>query len=397
MQRTHHTTNQDDYCGLFANEYVQQRSLPAQSECPTFVMRHRSTSSDHKGAHVSAPSSTALPASSAQRRISEPSSMHRSYPSPSGRSNAKPPIVTKRPSSSSCYKPRSTTSISQLRQQSLPPGVSKSKSTSSTSAGPSTRRSSYSSQRGKAAIARLSGKKLMSSPASLTAPNLMSVGQHAQRWQQSIPSKSSPKQPLLEKRHTAITSQKCVRKGSLQKRQSLCDSASSTDGDIHDGGSNPGSRKTSGSSEVEITQVQFELERLPQVDRRRSSISTVGNSEFRKASLASTTSESSCHRQSSRSCQDRKLRPKRSIEIHIPSPSLSSDSGYKSRRHSDSSKQSTAGVRCFGTAARKHRSPAEGGARETSPCKRKDSSSRVKRITSFCSGASDEGMWFYTC
>lgn len=112
MQRTHQTTNQDDYCGLFANEYVQRRSLPAQSECPTFVMRHRSTSSDHKGAHVSAPSSTALPASSAQRRISEPSSMHRSYPSPSGRSNAKPPIVTKRPSSSSCYKPRSTTSIS---------------------------------------------------------------------------------------------------------------------------------------------------------------------------------------------------------------------------------------------------------------------------------------------
>ena len=364
----------DPQCGgLFADKYVSQRSLPNRSHySDTSLMRHTGAGFTHKGAP--------LPSSSTHH-ASDPGSL-RGYPSSSGRSNAKPPLPSKRPSSSSCCK--SSSNVSQLRRQSLPPGVSKSKSTSSTSAGVLGARGSSNPQSSRAAVARQSTSRLLCGPC-LTGVRVRG-GQ--QRWQQSIPSKSSPKQPLLEKRHAVIVSQKCVRRGSLQQMRSIYDSALHVDRDVHKESEAGSSRKASCSSDIEITRVQFDVERLPTVARRRSSFSTAGSFELEET----TTSKSKPHR-TSEGCQDRTLHKKRSIEVHVPSSSSCSDSSYKTRSHSDSSCQGVQSTKIAGTSKRSSLSE-EGDRKHFSPCKRKGSTSMIKRNGSF-DRTSDEGMLCY--
>ena len=236
----------------------------------------------------------------------------------------------KRPSTianSSCSS-RARPNVSQLRQQSLPSSLTKSKSsklsTSNTTAGSQQNDSSLH----KAAARR--NQKLMSGP-SLTSLHLARRDQ--QKWQQSIPSKSSPKQPLLDKR-LGITSQKCARERNSAAHQRKFSHGGSPLQSHGAHRSSSASEKTAcGGSEIEITQVQFDLDKLPKVESgsRKSSISTLGSgsAEFEEVGLFSD-SNYQC-----RKCRDAtKFQPKlkrRSIEIHLPmtTASLSAADGAK--------------------------------------------------------------------
>ena len=235
---------------------------------------------------------------------------------------------------------------------------------------------------------RQDGAKLMSGP-SLTNLDL----RRGQRlWQQSIPSKSSPKQPLLEKRQTVVTSQKCGRRVDVQQRQTFSECPVHENCNVHGMRSTSGSRGVSSSSEVEITRVHFELDKPSRGGNTRSSISTT-------CSLDTEEIESRTHCQQNR---DQKAHSRRSIEIHIPS----SSSTYECRSLNESNCHGTCSTKSTQCSSNdvsmlKHHSLTEENGRtrissHSFPCKRKDAvlnraTSKIKRTASFIE-ASDNGM-----
>ena len=273
--------------------------------------------------------------------------------------------------------------VSQLRQQSLPTSLTKSKSSklsaSSTTAG---------SQSGSDSHKVRQNQKLRMSGPSLTSLHLTRRDQ--QRWQQSIPSKSSPKQPLLDKR-LGIMSQKCVRdRGSAQRKISFGNSP------LHTGAcrSSSASEKTACGSEIEITQVQFDLDKLPKVESgsRKSSISTLGSAEFEEESLFPD-SRAQCQ---CKECRDAKLQPKlkrRSIEIHLPTTSMSVAGTNKPKCCPPST------AKCSNCEEKKHRS-SKSEERQTrgrkslnyQACGVRREMSRIRK-TSSLSAASDDGKF----
>ena len=310
---------------LFSDKFVRQRSVPASG----------------------GPGADTYPFIETKNRPQATSSINRTCTSQIV-SRQSPGCITKQGSSATtlsngkqCKRPstianssgssRARPNVSQLRQQSLPTSLTKSKSSKlSTSNTTSTAGSQQNgSSLHKAAAAR-QNQKLMSGP-SLTSLHLARRDQ--QKWQQSIPSKSSPKQPLLDKR-LGITSQKCARERNSAAHQRKFSHGGSS---LHSHGahrSSSASEKTAcGGSEIEITQVQFDLDKLPKVESglRKSSISTLGSgsAEFEEVGLFPD-SNYRC-----RKCRDAtKLQPKlkrRSIEIHLPmtTASLSAADGAK--------------------------------------------------------------------
>ena len=287
-------------CGvLFSDKFVQQRSLPngGTTYPASFMTKNpHATNSNCKDILRHVPPSTSQIISHSKTGASATTS------------NGKQP---KRPSSIANLSGdnKAHPNISQLRQQSLPASLTKSKGSKLST--------SSISQSGSNSHKARQNRKLMSGP-SLTSLHLARRDQ--QRWQQSIPSKSSPKQPLLNKR-LGITSQMCVRdRGSVQRKLSFGNVPLHTDAHR----SSSALEKTTCGSEVEITQVQFDLDKLPKVERgsRKSSISTLGSTEFEEASLFP---DSRAHCQC-KDCRDAKLWPKlkrRSIEVHLPTTSLS--------------------------------------------------------------------------
>lgn len=377
MQRN--GVNQSD---LFSDKYVRRCSLPNQFLHPTSVTHHRDQTASC-------------------RRTGSPTSSHTSsssYPShprhPPVPSNAR--SQTKRPSSASRCIPRSTIKTSQLRQQSLPLGLPKSRSagtcmcSTATSSKPRNRSTSSTRNASKFTV-RQDAAKPLSGP-SLT--NLyLRRGQRI--WHQSIPSKSSPKQPLLEKRQVVVTSHKCGKRGDIQQRQSFSNCS------VHDNRDVQGiytatsvSRKVCSSSEVEITQVQFELDKPSRGGNTRSSISktySLDTEEIESRTLCQNTVG-----------RDRKAHSRRLIEIHIPS----SSSTYECSSFSDSSCHatcsSTNSVQCSSNdvSMRNHQSVTDENGRtrisydkNCSPCKRKDAvskrdtTSKMKQTASFTGGS----------
>ena len=307
---------------LFSDKFVRQRSVPASGGAVTYPFietksRPQATSSINRTCTSQivsrrSPGCTTKSGSSATtlsngKQCKKPSTIANS----SGSSRARP-------------------NVSQLRQQSLPSSLTKSKSTKLSTS--STTASSQQSGSSLHKAAARQNQKLMSGP-SLTSLHLARRDQ--QKWQQSIPSKSSPKQPLLDKR-LGITSQKYVRERNSTAHQRKI---SHGDSPLHSHGahrSSSASEKIACGSEIEITQVQFDLDKLPKVESgsRKSSISTLGSgsAEFEEASLFP---DSNCQ---CRECRDAaKLQPKlrrRSIEVHLPTTSTSlsaADSAKKSK------------------------------------------------------------------
>ena len=307
---------------LFSDKFVRQQSVPASRGAaadtyPFIKSRPQATSSINRTCTSQivsrrSPGCTTKQGSSAttlsnEKQCKRPSTIANS----SGSSRARP-------------------NVSQLRQQSLPTSLTKSKisklNTSNTTSTAGSQQNGSSLHR---AAAR-QNQKLMSGP-SLTSLHLARRDQ--QKWQQSIPSKSSPKQPLLDKR-LGITSQKCARERNSAAHQRKFSHGSSP---LHSHGahrSSSASEKTAcGGSEIEITQVQFDLDKLPKVESgsRKSSISTLGSgsAEFEEVGLFPD-SNYRC-----RKCRDAtKFQPKlkrRSIEIHLPmtTASLSAADGAK--------------------------------------------------------------------
>ena len=343
-----------DQSGLFSDKYARQRSLPTQTLHPASVAHHHHHHQQATRYYL-------------RRASTSPHVSLSSYPPPplpeTAGSDAKP--LNKRPSSASRCNLQST-KISQLRQQSLPPSLPKSRSAGScnASAGSKTRtRTSSNPQHGSKSGARQNAAKLMQSGPSLTDLHL----RRGQRlWQQSIPSKSSPKQPLLERRQSVITNQKCVRRGTIQQRRSFSDCPVRADHDIH----SSHSRKACCSSEIEITQVHFELEKQQKVERRRSSFSTVCSTKKEAEANPSMSYSRGAHRQ--KCSVDPSSRPRRSIEVHIPT----SSSTYEYRSHSE----------CDNPA---HQSLTEDRFNSKSNLKR--DMSKINKTTSFI-GDSDDGM-----
>ena len=305
----------DQRCGLFADKFARRRSLPDRSpHYPTYAAVQRQADTGKK---------TTQEPSASEHGVSHRSSCYRRV----GNTALKP---SKRPlsSSSSCGKTR-LASLSQLRQQSLPSGLSKSKSASNAAAAGSAvaNRTQLQSKSTRQPVT-----KLISGPGLQTTVYVRRNREH--NWQQSIPSKSSPKQPLLEKRHVGITSQKCVRRSSVH-RKSL-----SNDCLREEGGGNPAARRTAPCrSEVEITHIQFDLDKLPKFESRRSSSSTACSSEaddritvHEAGKPTSIASYKSCEG-TSKTCV------KKSIEVRIPTSS-SCDGANKARSScSDSSSE----------------------------------------------------------
>ena len=271
---------------LFSDKFVRQRSLPNGRAPYTASLANRSSqaaSSNRKDV----PSSRVTPQTvSRYTRTS-----HGPSATSSNGKQSKRPSSLANVSGDSKARPN----ISQLRQQSLPASLTKSKSSTCTAGTSAGSRSGSNSHKAR----HRQNMRLMSGP-SLTNVHL----RRGQRWQQSIPSKSSPKQPLLDKRH-GVTSQRCIRcRSSVQQILSFGDSPVHTG--AHRGGS--GTEKTACSSEMEITQVHFDLDKLPKVESRSRRSSRV-------------------HCQC-RECKDTILRPKlkrRSVEVHVPTASSSAN------------------------------------------------------------------------
>lgn len=363
---------------MFSDNFVRQRSLSNGVHYSASVVRPQAAGSTHEGVHMHVPAPPSRASSSSQ-----------SYTHSPPINNAKPSM--KPLSSLSC---KSRSNLSQFRQQSLPPRLTKSKSITSPGYSSQTHSSSYKARQ---------NVKLMSGP-SLTSLHLRREQLHRQ---QSIPSKSSPNQPLLEKRH-AITSQKCVR-ASVQQVPLFCESPLHTD--VHLVG---GTRKAVCSGGMEITQVNFELDKLPLVESRRSSVSLPCSAlELEETNQSS---ESGSHHQRKKS-RDLKSQPKRkrmSIEVHLPSSS--SKDGNKFKGHSDSNGFSTKATKHSNTEIKRHlsltekrQSRASMSLDYSSACKKRDGS--VKRYalgskqTDSLAGATYEGMFMsvyrmycaYTC
>ena len=288
---------------LFSDKFVQQRSLPnGGATYPVSFMTKKShaTNSNRKDTLRPVPPSTSQNASRSTKTEA-------SATTSKGKQSKRPSTIADLSGDN-----KARPNVSQLRQQSLPASLTKSKSSKFSN-------TSSTSQSGSNSHKARQNRKLMSGP-SLTSFHFARRDQ--QRWQQSIPSKSSPKQPLLDKR-LGIISQRCVRdKESVQRKLSFGNPP------LHTGAhrSSSASEKTACGSEIEITQVQFDLDKLPNVKMgsRRSSISTLGSAEFEEMSLFP---DSRAHCQC-KDCRDAKLRPKlkrRSIEVHLPTASLSTN------------------------------------------------------------------------
>jgi hypothetical protein len=152
---------------------------------------------------------------------------------------------------------------------------------------------------------------------------------------------------------------------------------------------------TCGDSEIEITQVQFDLDKLPRVESgsRKSSISTQGSAEFEEVCLF----PDSIRRANCR-CRGPKLQPKlkrRSIEIHLPrTTSLNVADGVKKSKYLPPApsieKLEEKRHRCSKSEERLTRSRRSGFNHDHQACRVKREMSRIRKISSL-SAASDDG------
>lgn len=382
---------------LFSDDFVRQRSLPAnQNEGATYSASIIKSKSPRE-------------TNSTNRACTSHLTVSRSHDQPAGYTNTKTDpsrsAKTSNGKQSNCKRPstianlngsnKTRPNVSQLRQQSLPTSLTKSKSSKFCMPSSGTTAVSARSQAGSNSHKARQNQKLMSGP-SLTSLHLARRDQ--QRWQQSIPSKSSPKQPLLDKR-LRITTQKCVRdRGNTQTRKiSFGDSPLHSDHvAARKSRSSSAAEMSAGGSEIEITQVQFDLDRLPKVDStcgsRKSSISTLSSAEFEEMSLFPDSMRAHCR---CKECRDAKLQPKlkrRSIEIHLPTSSVGTKQSLKRRPSTIIS-----AAKCSNYEGKKHRS-SKGEERQTGgirslnhqACSLKRETSRI-RETSSLSAASDDG------